>query len=164
MIRVRFLPDPNSIQHHRPSPVVSTPVDITWNEIVLKAIIAQPPNWFGRILSLMLCATTLLVSVPDPNKFWNFRACGTCRQSIWVSHPQRMSTVYSRHMLFNSFIFSFPDKTHKLLKFSIAMRIEWEGFNRGMCPYLFSFCIEALVAITWRRAVLSSLARWYELS
>ena len=71
-----------------------------------------------------------------------------------------MSTVYSRHKLFNSFIFSFPERTHKLLKFSMATRIVWEGFKRGICPYLFNFCISALVEMTWRRAMLSSLASW----
>ena len=75
-----------------------------------------------------------------------------------------MSTVYSRHKLFNSFIFSLPERTHKLLKFSIATRIVWEGFNRGICPYLFNFCISVLVEITWRRAMLSSLARWKAVS
>jgi hypothetical protein len=68
-IRVFFRPDPNSIQHHQPNPVISTPAAITLAEIVFIAIIAHHPNWLGRIHSIILWATTLQVSVPTPNKF-----------------------------------------------------------------------------------------------
>ncbi len=139
-MRVFFQPDPNNIQHHLPNPVTSMPVLITSGTIVLIAIIAHPPNWFGRILSFMLWPTTLLVSVPAPNKLWNFHYCGTWRQSIWVLHPQRISTLYSRHILFNAFILAFPEVTHRLLKFSIAIPIAWAGFSRGVWRYLFVAC------------------------
>ncbi len=119
-IRVFFRPEPNNIQHHLPNPVIFTPVSMTSDEMVLNAIIAHPPNWLGRIRSFMLLATTLRVSVPTPNKLWNFRDWGTCLQSICVLQPQRMSTLYLRHMLLTAVILAFPNMTHKLLKFSIA--------------------------------------------
>ncbi len=94
----------------------------------------------------------LLVSVPIPNNLSNRRDLGTIRQSICVSHPHKTSTLKSRHRLFIVVIFLLPEVTHKLLKFSMTMRIESEGFSRGAWPYLPSFENLAMAPETSRKA------------
>ncbi len=99
-IRVFFRPEPNNSQHHLPNPVISTPVLIASDEIVFNAIITHPPNWSGRICSFMLWVTTLWVSVPTPNKLWNFLDWGTCLQSICVfATTEDANLIFVAHVI-----------------------------------------------------------------
>jgi hypothetical protein len=104
-IRVFLGPDPRQIQNHQPRPVPSTPVSCTSAEIVFIAIIAHPPYWLVSIRSFILCATTLLVSIPTPNNLLKRQELGTIRQSTCVSQPQIISTLKSGQRLFIEVIF-----------------------------------------------------------
>ncbi len=66
-ILVFLVPEPSRIQHHLPRPVESTPESTTLGSMPI-AIIAHPQNWFDLILLFILCATTLCVSDPQPNR------------------------------------------------------------------------------------------------
>ena len=67
-ILVFLVPEPSCIQHHRPRLVKSTPESTTSGDIVPNANIAHPRNGFVLVLLFILCATTLLVSDPRPNR------------------------------------------------------------------------------------------------
>ena len=67
-ILVFLVPEPSCIQHHHPRLVESTPELTTSGDIIPNAIIAHPLNQFVLILLFTLCATTLLVSDPQPNR------------------------------------------------------------------------------------------------
>ncbi len=149
------------IHHHRPRPVVSTPVSITSGAMVIIAIIAHTPNWSGHILSLILCTTLLLVSVPTPNKLWNCWACGTCYQSICVLHPQRRPTLKSWQRLLMAVTLALPKEIHKLLKFSIAIQIVFSGFSLGAWPYFLFPHKSATEDVTWHEAILLAWASWW---
>ncbi len=94
----------------------------------------------------------LLVSVPIPNNLSNRCDLGTIRQSICVLHPHKTSTLKLQHRLFIVVIFLLPEVMHKLLKFSMTMRIESEGFSRGASPYVPSFQNLAMAPETSQKA------------
>jgi hypothetical protein len=56
-------------------------------------------------------------------------------------------------MLLIAVILALPERMHKLLKFSIAIRIECLGFSQGAWPYFSFFHTSVLVDVTWRKAM-----------
>jgi hypothetical protein len=55
---------------------------------------------------------------------------------------------------------SFSNKTHKLLKFSIAIWIECVGFAHGALPYFSFFHTSVIVDVTWCEAIPLACASW----
>ena len=116
-MRCLVVPVLNTIHTHRPRPVSSLPISISYPVVRPKVAITVPPSWL-LVLLWILWAAVHLVCSPRPTISSNRCSSGTWYQSVCVSHPAMRSAFYllrcsSRDLIFCRTVESV--KTCKLL-------------------------------------------------